>query len=110
MSTITGSSAATPSSLSSVPPVVDALVTRCKPYVEAYSSFRAAGKRVREVMKTAHRDGHAFPQNDKGIDMCVSYHVKGVCNSNCGRAANHSPHSPEETARLLEWCGLAFGT
>jgi hypothetical protein len=113
MSTITGGSAATPiapGTTAATPTVVEGMVARCKPYLEAYAPFRSSGNRVREVMKTAHRDGHAFPKNNQGIDMCVSYHVKGVCNSNCGRAADHSTHNPEETAPLLEWCGLAFGT
>jgi hypothetical protein len=27
------------------------------------------------MMKTAHQEGHTFPQNNKGVDMCVSYHM-----------------------------------
>jgi hypothetical protein len=113
LSTITGSSTA-PSTgsppIAPLKPVPEGTVARCKPYLEAYQTFRASGKRVREVMKTAHRDGHTFPQNNNGVDMCVSYHVKGVCNSNCGRSADHNPHGDDETARLVAWCELAFGT
>jgi hypothetical protein len=112
MSTITGSSAATGSPTETTPAttVVEGVVERCKLYLEAFSAFRASGKRVREVMKTARAAGHAFPKNNKGVDMCVSYHVKGVCNSNCGRASDHGLHSQEETTRLSKWCELAFGT
>jgi hypothetical protein len=116
MSTITGSSVGdgttSGSSATSPPatPVVEGVVQRCKPYLEAYSVYRSSGTRVRDVMKTARNAGHTFPKNNKGVDMCVSYHVKGVCNSNCGRSSDHMPHSHEETARLLEWCGLAFDT
>jgi hypothetical protein len=40
--------------------------------------------------------------------MCVSYHVKGICNSRCGRKGDHRAHSATESKSLLDWCKLAF--
>jgi hypothetical protein len=59
------------------------------------------GLRVREVIKKAVEGGHPLPKNAQGSDMCMSYHVKGMCNQNCRR---------REKASLLSWCALAFAT
>jgi hypothetical protein len=41
------------------------------------------------------------PQMDDGTDVCLSYHLRGGCWSNCKRAANHSRHlSTTETQRI----------
>jgi hypothetical protein len=111
MGPITGASSSTPTSEPSVAtPIVEGVVMRCKPYLEVYAPFRALGKRVRDVMKAATTARHAFPKNNQGVNMCVSYHVKGVCNSNCGRSLDHITHSDDETARFVEWCQLGFAT
>jgi hypothetical protein len=84
-------------------------VMKCVPYLEVFAPYRATGKRVREVIKTAIAAGNKLPKNNNNLDMCVSYYVKGVCNTNCGQNADHTPHSDDETARFVTWCGLAFG-
>jgi hypothetical protein len=40
--------------------------------------------------------------------MCISYHVKGMCNTRCGRATDHCSHNAAETGRLLALCLSAF--
>jgi hypothetical protein len=85
------------------------MAEKCKPYVEAFAPFRETGKRVREVIKAASAAGHTLPANDAGTDMCISFHVKGICNSACGRKRDHASHNNAETARLTEWCNAAFG-
>ena len=40
----------------------------------------------------------------KDIEMCVSYHVIGRCQSNCRRAIDHYPHTDEEDAPLVQFC------
>jgi hypothetical protein len=111
MSTITGASLSTPTSDPSVATrIVEGVVMRCKPYLEVYAPFRALGKRVRDVMKAATAAGHVFPKNNQGVNMCVSYHVKGVCNSNCRQSSDLITHSDDETARFVEWCQLGFAT
>jgi hypothetical protein len=88
----------------------EGVVAKCVPYLEVYAPFRATGKRVREVIKSAALAGHALPANDRNVNMCISYHVKGVCNTNCGRNSDHSPHNSAETNRLVVWCQAAFAT
>ena len=33
--------------------------------------------------------GTPVPQTDDGLSLCLSYHLKGVCNSNCGGCHTH---------------------
>ncbi len=40
--------------------------------------------------------------------MCGSYHLRNRCFANCGRKADHFPHSPAEDAALLAWCQVAL--
>ncbi|MGH7954392.1 MAG: hypothetical protein ACREOZ_00370 [Gloeomargaritales cyanobacterium] len=48
-------------------------------------------------------DEHAPHNNDKGDQMCVSYHCKGSCYANCNRASDHRVHTVAEDAKLLRW-------
>jgi hypothetical protein len=113
MSALTGSTSS--STTSSAPPAAshvfsDGVVAKCVPYLEVYAPYRATGQRVRLVIQSAAKAGHSLPVNDKNVNMCISYHVKGVCNTNCGRSSDHSPHSQDETNRLVDWCKEAFTT
>jgi predicted RecA/RadA family phage recombinase len=92
-------------------PAKDAKTTleRCVAFDKAYLPYKNSNKRVRDVIKAADERGHAVPRNSHGKDMCVSYHVKGVCNSNCGRKADHRAHDAAESKTLLAWCVEAFG-
>jgi hypothetical protein len=87
---------------------ITASAEKCSPYLEVYSPYRSTGKRVRDVIKEASAAGNKLPQNDAGKDMCISFHVKGICNTGCGRKSDHQPHSDGETARLAGWCQSAF--
>jgi hypothetical protein len=87
----------------------NSVAEKCGLYIESYAPFRASGKRVRDIIKAVTLAGNPIPQNDKSMDMCVSYHVKGICNSNCGRRQDHTKHNDGETARLMTWCTAAFG-
>jgi hypothetical protein len=44
----------------------------------------------------------------KELNMCASYHLRGMCYSNCTRKADHGAHSDTEENALYEWCKLAF--
>jgi hypothetical protein len=85
-------------------------VERCTDYNSGYLPYKETGQRVREVLKKAVEKGRALPKNAQGVDMCVSYHVKGICNSRCGRKGDHRAHSEAETKSLLAWCVVAFAT
>jgi hypothetical protein len=81
---------------------------RCTPYNETFAPYRATGTRVRDVIKTAKDNGHSLPKADAGSDMCISFHVKGICSTTCGRRADHKSHNAAETDRLKDWCVVAF--
>ena len=36
--------------------------------------------------------------------MCLAWHVKGMCNTNCPRAGDHKPYSDQDYKPLIEWC------
>jgi hypothetical protein len=46
------------------------------------------------------------------LDMCITFHVKGFCNANCKRRADHSPpgpvRNPAEETRLHAWCETCY--
>jgi hypothetical protein len=43
-----------------------------------------------------------FPNSP--LRVCLSYHVKGMCNTRCGRAADHGPLTAEKRQEILTWC------
>jgi hypothetical protein len=45
---------------------------------------------------------------DEPIRICLSYHVKGMCNTACGWAFDHNPLTPEKKQELLAWCTAHF--
>lgn len=44
------------------------------------------------------------PHNAAGAEMCLSHHIKGMCNANCAHRADHRDHTPGEDDSLLQWC------
>lgn len=40
--------------------------------------------------------------------MCLAWHVKGMCNSKCGLASDHSSYSAAEYAPLVSWCQTCY--
>jgi hypothetical protein len=81
---------------------------RCLPYNEVFTPYRQTGDRERDDIRRAAAAGQTVPQSDAGQPMCISYHVKGICNSRCGRSAGHTAHNAAESARLSAWCASAF--
>ena len=77
-------------------------------YDDIFLPYKETGQRIRDILKKAKEAGNPLPKNAWGGDMCVSYHVKGVCNTNCGRKADHRPHNAADKKKLLDWCILAF--
>ena len=41
-------------------------------------------------------------------EMCLSYHIKGICNCRCGRAEDHLPHTDDQDQILVEWCNAHY--
>jgi hypothetical protein len=60
-------------------------------YKAVYEPFKAAGIRARDGIRKAKEAGHDIPKNDTKETICVSFHVKGICNMNCGWKTDHKP-------------------
>ena len=72
----------------------------------AQLDVRAKGK-LSEVIK-AKGDPPKVKRAGKDVNICLSYHLRGACYSNCGRSATHGTLSAEEGGLLEEWCKKAF--
>ena len=42
------------------------------------------------------------------MEMCLGWHVKGMCNSNCSKKADHVPYTTAEYGPLQQWCTAHF--
>jgi hypothetical protein len=93
-----------------LPPASDNTPERSLTYKSCFLPYKETGQRVREVIKKAIANGHHLPKNVQSQVMCVSFHVKGICNSRCGRKADHRLHNATKTQVLLDWCKAAFET
>ena len=40
---------------------------------------------------------------DSVVEMCLVFHIKGLCNTCCGRALNHVVHTKKQDAPLVIW-------
>lgn len=49
-----------------------------------------------------------IPKNAGGHQMCLAFHLRNSCSSNCSRAADHREHTAGEDAALAAWCKVAF--
>ena len=39
--------------------------------------------------------------HDTNIYMCPAFHIKGMCNTHCGKVGDHLPHSASQDNPLL---------
>jgi hypothetical protein len=44
------------------------------------------------------------PHSTSGGEMCLSFHIKGMCNARCGRADDHKLHTDAQDQLLVDWC------
>ena len=49
-----------------------------------------------------------WPTMPQGHNFCLTYHIKGVCNTRCGNTADYIPHTVEEDAQQIAWCDLNY--
>ena len=64
--------------------------------------------RVRQVLDANPNTPPPRSPMDPSVNMCVAFHVKGMCNTRCGRAADHHPHTDAQDAPLVTWCGECY--
>jgi hypothetical protein len=74
-----------------------------KPTAINPSFQRDMNLRVRDVLVRAGKDNRV-PTNNNGVEMCLSYHVKGMCNAICARNGDHREHTATEDQAILRWC------
>jgi hypothetical protein len=79
------------------------IVRKTVPINPAFQKFVDMNLRVRDVLQRA-GPTNRVPNNSNGTEMCLSYHMKGVCNSNCSRHQDHRAHQPAEDQSIVSWC------
>jgi hypothetical protein len=72
-------------------------------YKAIFERFRALRINHGRLLRAVTTRPPASP-HDASVEMCLSYHVKGMCNENCGKAADHQPHTEAQSNLLLTWC------
>jgi hypothetical protein len=98
----------TPTSATPPTPAQSNAPNRSLTYEDCFLLCKETGQRMRDVLKKALEKRQHLPKNAKGKEMCLSYHVKGICNFRCRRKADHRTHNATETQALLKWCKAAF--
>jgi hypothetical protein len=79
------------------------IVRKLAPINPVFQKFVNMNLRVRDVLQRA-GPTNRVPTNNDGTQMCLSYHMKGVCNSNCSRHQDHKEHQPAEDQAIVSWC------
>ena len=46
--------------------------------------------------------------SNASVEMCLTFHIKGLYNTCCGRAGEHIAHRAAQDASLLTWCGECY--
>ena len=72
-----------------------------KRYCNIFAPSRSAPKPTTEEFPMIKFQG-------KDMLMCISWHVRGYCRSNCHRSYDHRLHSRKQNIELLSWCTHAM--
>ena len=63
------------------------------------------------ILEAVRKAGGPPPKVTRGaseVQMCIAYHIKGTCWSQCRRRKDHATHTQEEDQLLVDWCVKAF--
>jgi hypothetical protein len=72
-----------------------------------FGVFKAMNIKTRDIL--ARTVNNPQPTSSDGTTlMCLSYHLKGICNERCGRKNDHLPHSTEQDQALLAWAQVHY--
>jgi len=66
--------------------------------------------KAQAVRHKAAKNNMALPNHPNGCPICLAYHVKGMCNTNCAHSQDHVARTPAENQALLAWCCLHWST
>ena len=66
-------------------------------------------KSITDAINAAGRPPPTY-RDEQGVEQprCLSWHVKGMCNRNCDRRADHITLPAGPANELYEWCVPAF--
>jgi hypothetical protein len=93
---------AAPSSGSTQPRGPDTMLANLQYKDSLFSVFKAMNIKTRDILDRT----SATPQpvsTDGSTRMCLSYHLKGICNERCGHKADHIPHTSDQDQALQAW-------
>ena len=79
-------------------------------YVEGrWGLFRHAGA-MRLITRKASLAGVGLPASpvEPNRKACLAFHIKGMCNTGCGNAADHVTHTREQDLPLCGWAVRAM--
>ncbi len=109
-SSLTGTSASdtTPSAGSAAPTAPPAppqeIVRNIMYKDDIFGPFKEMGIRAKVMKDSLRRCNVSYPTNSRGGNMCLTYHVLGICNSRCKHALDHYAHSAAEDETFRAWC------
>jgi hypothetical protein len=69
---------------------------------DVFGVFKSLNLKIRDILERT----SATPQPlsaDGTTRMCLSFHLKGICNERCGRKADHVSHSNDQDQALKTW-------
>ena len=72
-----------------------------------FEEYRSRGIKSRTIKKEnlANRKPPPLPQSKTGTGaMCLPWHTKGLCNSECRLKADHIKYTAAELKPLKDWC------
>ena len=75
-----------------------------------FDSYRQRGVKTRTVRKMI-QNGRlpALPDSKTGLGkVCLGWHTKGMCNSDCGLKYDHIQYTQDELQPLCTWCGTNY--
>jgi hypothetical protein len=62
------------------------------------------GLKTAKVKNRCYSKRIRWPNVRAGVPFCASYHIKHMCNTRCGAAADHHLQSPAEVDAMVAWC------
>ena len=63
----------------------------------------------KDVLNSANTRANPQPFSSNGTTrMCLSLHLKGMCNGCCGRYTDHECHSDQLDEKLKEWANVYY--
>jgi hypothetical protein len=104
---------------SAAPTLGPSTIVRNTTYLDTdFGIYRSRDVRIRDLLVTTAAtpppaSSHDNPaarghQPNTPVRICLSYHIKGMCNTRCGRSCDHKPLTDAKRQELLTWCAAHY--